>query len=94
LAASFLQPFVSASAATIRRSSATAQGTQVMNLFEIEIRRKYKCDLRHGQCFGTVKAKQDGRIDVVLGEIAVAAGDPGDPIDGLIWLRPEDIHPV
>jgi hypothetical protein len=65
-----------------------------MNLFEIEIRRKYKCDLRHGQCFGTVKAKQDGRIGVVLGEKVGAAGDPGDPIDGLIWLRPKDIHPV
>ena len=89
----FLQPNRSTShiADTI---SAGALRSLAMNLFEIEIRRKYKCDLRHGQCFGTVKAKQDGRIGVVLGEKVGAAGDPGDPIDGLIWLRPKDIHPL
>jgi hypothetical protein len=68
--------------------------TQAMNLFEIEIGRRYKYHHRNGQYFVTVKAKQDGRIGVVLEEEVGAAGDPGDPIDGLIWLRPEDIHPV
>jgi hypothetical protein len=65
-----------------------------MNLFEIEIGRRYKCDQKDGQYFATVKEKQDGTIGVVLGEKVGAAGDPGDPIDGLIWLRPKDIHPV
>jgi hypothetical protein len=50
LAASFLQPFclasVSASAATMRQSAATLQETQAMNLFEIEIGRRYKYDHR------------------------------------------------
>ena len=65
-----------------------------MNLFEIEIGRRYKYHHRNGQYFVTVKEKWDGRIGVVLEEKAGAAGDPGDPIEGLIWLRPKDIHPV
>jgi hypothetical protein len=68
-----------------------------MKLFEIEIGRNYKCDFGHGQCFGTVKEKQDGRIGVVLGEKVEAGGDfsnPGDEKHGLIWLKPENIHPL
>lgn len=38
-----------------------------MNLFEIEIGRKYKCDRQNGQYFATVKEKRDGRIGVVSG---------------------------
>jgi hypothetical protein len=69
-----------------------------MNLFEIEIGRRYKYHHRDGQYFVTVKEKQDGTIGVVLGEKVGTAADGGDSADrlehGLIWLRPKDIHPV
>ena len=66
-----------------------------MNLFEIEIGRRYKCDQKDGQYFVTVKEKQDGRIGVVLGEKVGAAGDSLDRSEqGLIWLMPKDIHSV
>jgi len=65
-----------------------------MNLFEIEIGRRYKYHHRNGEYFVTVKEKQDGRIGVVLEEVG-AAGDSLDRSEqGLIWLRPKDIHPV
>ena len=70
-----------------------------MNLFEIEIGRKYKCDRLDGQYFATVKEKRDGRIGVVLGDKVGMDGDPGDPIDRLgtlelVWVEPECIHPL
>jgi hypothetical protein len=69
-----------------------------MNLFEIEIGRRYKYDHRDGQYFVTVKGKKDGTIGVVLGEKVGAAIDRGDSWDrleqGLIWLMPKDIHSV
>jgi hypothetical protein len=69
-----------------------------MNLFEIEIGRRYKYHHRDGQFFATVKEKQDGTIGVVLGEKVGAAIDGGHSVDqleqGLIWLRPKDIYPV
>jgi hypothetical protein len=64
-----------------------------MKLFEIEIGRRYKCDQKDGQYFGTVKEKQDGRIGVALGNKVGTDNDP-DVLRGLIWLRPENIHPV
>jgi hypothetical protein len=66
-----------------------------MNLFEIEIGRRYKYHHRDGQYFVTVKEKQDGTIGVVLGEKVGAAGHSVDQLEqGLIWLRPKDIYPV
>jgi hypothetical protein len=70
-----------------------------MNLFEIEIGRKYKCDRRDGQYFATVKEKRDGSIGVVLGDKVGMGGDPGDPIDRLgtlelVWVEPKCIHPM
>jgi hypothetical protein len=65
-----------------------------MNLFEIEIGRRYKCDQKDGQYFVTVKEKKDGIIGVVLGEKVGAAGVSVEGPQGLIWLRPKDIHPV
>ena len=53
-----------------------------MNLFEIEIGRRYKYDHRDGQYFVTVKGKKDGTIGVVLGEKVGAAIDRGDSWDG------------
>jgi hypothetical protein len=66
-----------------------------MNLFEIEIGRTYKCDHQDGQYFVTVKEKRDGRIGVVLGD-KVGAGDPVVRLgaQGLVWFKPEHIHPV
>jgi hypothetical protein len=49
-----------------------------MNLFEIEIGRRYKCDLYGGQYFGTVKEKRDGRIGVALGNRVGTDDDPRD----------------
>jgi hypothetical protein len=70
-----------------------------MNLFEIEIGRKYKCDRRDGQYFVTVKEKRDGSIGVMLGDKAGTDDDPGGPIDRfgtpeLVWVEPECIHPM
>ena len=65
-----------------------------MNLFEIEIGRRYKYHHRDGQYFVTVKEKQDGRIGVVLGEKVGAAGFSVEGPQDLIWLIPKDIHPV
>jgi hypothetical protein len=67
-----------------------------MKLFEIEIGRSYKCDRKDGQYVATVKEKQDGRIGVALrNEVEIDSG-PGEPVDsrGLIWLKPENIHPL
>ena len=65
-----------------------------MNLFEIEIGRKYKCDRQDGQYFATVKEKRDGLIGVVLGNKVET-----DPIDrlgtsDLVWVEPHCIHPM
>jgi hypothetical protein len=67
-----------------------------MNLFEIEIGRRYKCDQKDGQYFATVKEKRDGAIAVILGAKVGANGAPCEPvgIQGLVWLKPENIHPV
>jgi hypothetical protein len=67
---------------------------QVVKLFEIEIGRRYKCDRYDGQYFVTVKEKQDGRIGVALGTKVAPDNDPDALTRGLIWLRPEDIHPL
>jgi hypothetical protein len=72
-------------------------GAKVMNLFEIEIGRKYKCDRNDGQYFATVREKRDGRIGVILGNKVRGDGDPADPIDRLgtlelVWVEPGCIH--
>jgi hypothetical protein len=67
-----------------------------MKLFEIEIGRSYKCDRKDGQYVATVKEKQDGRIGVAPGNKVGIDSDPNHPVDsrGLIWLKPENIHPL
>jgi hypothetical protein len=66
-----------------------------MKLFEIEIGRTYKCDRFGNQYFGIVKEKRDGRIGVVLGN-KVGTDDLAErpSIRELLWLGPEDIHPL
>jgi hypothetical protein len=67
-----------------------------MNLFEIEIGRKYKCDLYGGQYFGTVKEERDGRIGVALENRVGTDDDPRDRpgMQELVWFEPEHIHPL
>ena len=67
-----------------------------MKLFEIEIGRSYKCDRKDGQHVATVKEKQDGRIGVALRDEVGVGNDPCEPVAsrGLIWLEPENIHPL
>ena len=67
-----------------------------MNLFEIEIGRRYTCDQKDGRYFATVKEKRDGVIGVILGAKVGADGVPGEPVGirGLVWLKPENIHPL
>ena len=67
-----------------------------MNLFEIEIGRSYKCDRKDGQYVATVKEKQDGRIGVAPHSEVESGSGSGQVTDsrGLIWLKPENIHPL
>jgi hypothetical protein len=66
-----------------------------MNLFEIEIGRRYKYHHRNGQYFVTVKEKWDGRIGVVLEEKVGSGADAAEnEKQGFIWRMPKDIHPV
>ena len=67
-----------------------------MKLFEIEIGRNYKCDRKGGQYVATIKEKQDGRIGVAQHSEVESGSDPGHVTDsrGLIWLKPENIHPL
>jgi hypothetical protein len=67
-----------------------------MKLFEIEIGRSYKCELREGEYFGTVKEKRDGQIGVVLGEKIGSDADPAARwgTQALVWLAPEHVHPL
>jgi hypothetical protein len=70
-----------------------------MDLSEIIIGQKCKCDYGDGQYFAFVKEKKDGRVGVQLTDKVEGDGDPGDPIDrlgtvGLVWLAPENIHPM
>ena len=67
-----------------------------MKLFEIEIGRNYQCDRKGGQYVATVKEKQDGRIGVAQHSEVESGSGPGQVTDspGLIWLKPENIHPL
>lgn len=67
-----------------------------MKLFEIEIGRNYRCDGIGGQYVATVKEKQDGRIGLALHNEVESRSDHGMLTDsrGLVWLRPENIHPL
>ena len=67
-----------------------------MKLFEIEIGRNYKCDRKGGQYVATVKEKQDGGIGVAQYSEVESGSDLGQVTDsrGLIWLKPENIHPL
>jgi len=68
-----------------------------MELSDIIIGRKYKCDYGDGQYFAIVKEKKGGRVGVQLADKVGADSDPADPIDrlgtvGLVWVAPASIH--
>jgi hypothetical protein len=70
-----------------------------MDLSEIIVGQKYKCDYGDGQYFAFVKGKKGGRVQVQLTDKVGADGDAGDPIDrlgtlGLVWVTPASIHPM
>jgi hypothetical protein len=64
-----------------------------MNLFEIEIGRRYKYHHRDGEYFVTVKEKWDGRIGVVLEE-KVGAGRSGRRPPGAHLAEAERYSPT
>jgi hypothetical protein len=69
-----------------------------MELDNIEVGQKYRCDYEGAQYFATVVAKDDKRgARVTLGDKINKEGDPGDPTDALgalgkIWVDPKHLH--
>jgi hypothetical protein len=57
-----------------------------MNLEEVQIGKKYRCDWEGHQYFATVLRKQSGRVLVSLGDRINAQGDPDDPVLALGWI--------
>jgi hypothetical protein len=54
-----------------------------MELDEIEIDRKYRCDYKGAQYFATVVSKEHKGVWVTLRDIVNEDGDPGDPSEAL-----------
>jgi hypothetical protein len=74
-------------------------GATKMELDDIEIGQKYRCDYKGAQYFATVVNKDDKEFSVTLGDIVNEDGDPGDPTDALgtlgeIRVSPEHLHPM
>src|SRR5215813_11906154 len=58
-------------------------GATQMELDDIEIGKKYRCDYKGAQYFATVVGKDDKGVWVTLGDIINQDGDPGDPTEAL-----------
>jgi hypothetical protein len=70
-----------------------------MELSDIEIGQKCRCERQDGQYLAIVKFKRGARIAVILGDKIGTDGDPDDPIDrlgtaGLVWVAVECIYPL
>jgi hypothetical protein len=71
-----------------------------MDLDEVEIDAKYRCDYDDGkQYVATVLEKYHRKVLVTLGDRINKDGDPGDPIHrmgtlGAIWVVPKQLHPM
>jgi hypothetical protein len=70
-----------------------------MELDEIEISHKYRCDYKGALYFATVISKDDKYVFVTLGDIVDKDGDPGGPTEALgtlgeIRMSPEHLHPM
>jgi hypothetical protein len=74
-------------------------GATQMELDDIEIGAKYRCDYKGAQYFATVASKDEKGVHVTLGDIVNDDGDPGDPTQALgtlgeIHVAPEQLHPM
>jgi hypothetical protein len=58
-------------------------GATQMELNDIEIGRKYRCDYKGAQYFATVVSKDHKGVWVTLADIVNEDGDPGDPSEAL-----------
>ena len=54
-----------------------------MQLNDIEVGHKYRCEYRGATYFATVVDKTDKDVSVTLGDMVNADGDPGDPTEAL-----------
>jgi hypothetical protein len=54
-----------------------------MELHDIEVGRKYRCDHGSAQYFATVVSKKESDVCVTLGDIVNEDGDAGDPTEAL-----------
>jgi hypothetical protein len=74
-------------------------GATQMELDDVEIGQKYRCDYKGAQYFATVVSKDDKDVCVTLGDVVNKDGDPGDPTEALgtlgeIRVAPEGLHPM
>jgi hypothetical protein len=72
-------------------------GATQMELDDIKIGQKYRCDYKGAQYFATVVSKGAKDVCVILGDIVNKDGDPGDPIEALgtlgeMRVPPEHLH--
>jgi hypothetical protein len=70
-----------------------------MELDDVEIGEKYRCDYKGAQYFATVAGKDDKVVRVTLGDVVNKDGDPGDPTEALgtlgeIQVPPDHLHPI
>ncbi len=71
----------------------------VLELDDIEINGKYRCDYKGAQYFVTVTSKGDKDLCVIIGEAVNKDGDLGEPTkalaeSGKIRVFPEQLHPM
>jgi Apea-like HEPN len=74
-------------------------GATQMELDDVEIGQKYRCDYKGAQYFATVVSKDNKDVCVTLGDIVSEDGDPGDPTEALgtlgeIRVSPAHLHPM
>lgn len=69
-----------------------------MEIDDIEIGCKYRCEYRGKRYFASVISKSDTDVLVTLGDAVNEDDDPGDPIDALgtvgkTRVAPDQLHP-
>jgi hypothetical protein len=74
-------------------------GATQMEIDDVEIGKRYRCDYKGAQYFATVVSKDGKDVAVKLGDIVNRDGDPGDPTEALgtlgeIRVPPERLHPM
>jgi hypothetical protein len=74
-------------------------GVTQMELDDVQIGQKYRCDYKGAQYFATVVSKDNKDVCVTLGDIVNEDGDPDDPTEALgtlaeIRVSPAHLHPM